>query len=91
MSRNEITPDMMDSRKYRIKLRKMLIEKIESERQRLNITRLSMCARIGMCPTGYHRLINGSGSTIDSLILYLYRLGIGIEIKIKLTGEKGEE
>ena len=85
MSRNAITTDMVSAQRYRLQLRNKLIEAIEAERIRTGLTRKVICRKIGFSDAAYSRLMgcNGAGSTIDSLILFLHRLGIEVEISVK--------
>lgn len=85
MSRNEITTDMVSAHRARIELRKALLGRIEEKRAELGLTRKGLADRVRMPKDTYYRIVEGQGraATIDSLILYLHRLGIEVEISIK--------
>lgn len=78
-------PDTISAQRYRLQLRQRLIDAIEAERVRTGLTRKTVCNKIGFSEASYARLMgcNGAGSTIDSLILFLHRLGIEVEISVK--------
>ncbi len=70
------------SRQYRIGLRRMLIQEIRKAACKRETTDKRIAAQLGMTPEAYSRLTHGEGSacTVDSLLLYLARLGVGVNV-----------
>lgn len=70
------------SRQYRIGLRKMLIEEIKKAAELRDSTDKQIAAQIGFTPQAYSRLIHREGyvCSVDSLLLYLARLGVGVHL-----------
>lgn len=70
------------SRQYRIGLRRLLIQEIQKAAEKRETTDKRIAAQIGLTPEAFSRLIHRQGQTcsVDSLLLYLARLGVGVQI-----------
>lgn len=65
-------------------MRRKLIETLEEKRAELGMTQTHYCTIIGVNPKTYWHIVHGNGNkvTLDSLVLYLLRLGITVEFSI---------
>jgi len=70
------------SHKYRQGIRQLLIDRIEEVAKERKLTKSTVAGQIGVSGAQYSRIIHNHGdkTTIDSLLLYLERLGVHIQI-----------
>ena len=70
------------SHKYRLGMRQLLIDRIEAVAKERKLNKSAVANQIGVSGAQYSRIIhnNGDKTTIDSLLLYLERLGVHILI-----------
>ncbi len=70
------------SHKYRHGIRQLLIQRIEELAKERNLNKSTVADQIGVSGAQYSRIIHNHGdkTTVDSLLLYLERLGVHIQI-----------
>lgn len=70
------------SHKYRQGMRQLLIDRIEAVAKERKLNKSAVANQIGVSGAQYSRIIhnNGDKTTIDSLLLYLERLGVHMHI-----------
>lgn len=68
--------------KYRLALRKLLIDEIRKVAAQRGTTDKRIATQLGFTPQAYSRLIHKEGgfTSVDSLLLYLARLGVGVTL-----------
>lgn len=81
------------SHKYRQGMRKLLIERIEEVAKERNLNKSTVADQIGVSGAQYSRIIHNHGdkTTIDSLVLYLERLGVPIHISFDAIEPEDEK
>lgn len=82
MSYRNHLPEKIDAHRHRLNLRHKLLDVIEQRRLKMGYAKSTFAEMIGMCKTTYNRVYSDATVTLDSLVLYLHRLGIQVEIKI---------
>ena len=70
------------SYQYRKGLRLLLIERLATLGEQSGLSKAAVAHQIGLVGSQYSRVINGGGEniTIDSLILFLERLGVRVAL-----------
>ena len=70
------------SHRYRQGIRQLLIQRIEAVAKERKLNKSTVANQIGVSGAQYSRIIHNHGdkTTIDSLLLYLERLGVHIQI-----------
>ena len=73
------------SKQYRLGLRKLLISEIQKAAQKRGTSDKRIAAQLGFTAQAYSRLIhrNGQLCSIDSLLMYLARLGVAVQLRFE--------
>ena len=80
---------MAASRKYRLELRKAVIDAIEKKRKELGYSNVYICALSGINTATWFAVRDGNGDriTFDALLLMASKVGLKVEMTIQLEAE----
>lgn len=81
--------DLAQTRATRIAMRRRLIDVVEAKRKELGHTQNTFCNMHGINAATYNEIIRGNGErvSIDSLVLWLLRVGVNVEFVISEDGQ----
>jgi len=73
------------SKQYRLSLRRLLINEIRQVAAQRGTTDKRIAAQLGFTAQAYSRLIHKEGefASVDSLLMYLARLGVGVTLQFE--------
>lgn len=81
--------DLAPTRTARIAMRRKLIDAVEAKRKELGYTQATFCNMNGINAGTYNEIIRGNGErvSIDSLVLWLLRVGVSVDFVISEGGK----